>query len=207
MGCKRAYTIDTSSHVPNAKVVILVAFSKTYTITTLGSLKRAVGHLYSVKRGIAKIEQDRNKAIIKLNEDADKELKPLRNEHAALVAAIWRFVLGHLPEVFGKAKEAKFASAVIVRTPSAPTEVLDEELLIKALRELKSDYAVKRVDSVQLAVLNAHPELIEEIQKRFPGAIRRPNYLNLRLNYRPRGRKDQLGATLTAETHKARLED
>lgn len=184
-----------------------MAFKKTYAITTLGSLKRAVGHLYSVKRKIATVEQKRNKAVIKLNDDADKELKPLLDEHAAIVSAIWRFVLGHLPQVFGEAKSAKFASAVMVRTPSTVTEVADEALLIKALKALNANYAIQSKETVLVSVLNAHPELIEQIEKDYPTALVRSKFLNLRINYRPRGRKDQLGASLTSETYKELLED
>lgn len=184
-----------------------MAFKKSYVVTTLKSLKRAIGHLYTVKRAIAAIEQKRNKAIIKTAEDADKELQPLVEEHDATLAAIWSFILPRLSEVFGGTKEAKFPSVVIVKTPSTATEVIDQALLVKAVRALGAGDIVQIEEKVSVATLNARPELVKELLEKYPGTITRRKYLNFKLNYRPRGRRDQLGSMLTPETHKEDAED
>lgn len=184
-----------------------MAFKKSYVITTLKSLKRAIGHLYTVKRAIAAIEQKRNKAIIKTNDDADKELEPLVEEHDAILGAIWQFIMPRLPEIFSGMKEAKFPSAVIVKTPSSSTEVVDQALLVKAVRALGAGDIVHVDEKVPVAALNARPELVKQLLEKYPGTIVQHKYLNFKLNYRPRGRKDQLGSMLTPETRKEDVQD
>lgn len=183
-----------------------MAFKKSYVITTLKSLKRAIGHVYTLKRQIAEAEQRRNDAIADAEKEAGTELAPLQAELDAIMDAIWVYVRKHLSGVFGSAASARFPRAILGRKPSSATEILDEARTIKVLKELGADYAVTTKESVSLNTLNAHPELIDKLEKEYPGTVYRHKRLNLRLDFLPRGKKDQLGASLTHESYQQELD-
>jgi hypothetical protein len=183
-----------------------VAFKKSYVITTAKSLKRAIGHVYTLKRSIAEVEQRRNDAVSDAELDATNELAPLQAELDAIMDAVWTYVRKHLSGVFGGASKALFPRASLGRKPTTATEVLDEKFAVKALRELGAEYAVVTKETVSVSTLNAHPDLIEKLEKQYPGAIIRHKRLNLRLDFLPRGKKDQLGASLTSELYQQELD-
>lgn len=182
-----------------------MAFKKSYVITTAKSLKRAIGHVYTLKRSIAEIEQRRNDAVSDAEQDAAIELAPLQAELNAVMDAVWNYTRKHISAVFGSASKALFPRAVLGRKPTSATEVLDEKLAVKALKEMGAEYAVVTKETISLNTLNAHPELIERLVAEHPGVILRHKRLNLRLDFLPRGKKDKLGASLTPESYQQEI--
>lgn len=182
-----------------------MALRRIYEITTLNSLRRALGRLSTIKRSTAKIQRNSNKQIARIKKRTARQIKPLQEEREVLLGAIWRYVIRHAAAVFRGRQEATFPSTALTQRPSTTTEVVDEELAIKGLKELGAGYAIQVKESVAINVLNSHPELYEKLEKLYPGAINRQRHLNLTINFLPRGKDDVLAPTLVPEKHKELL--
>lgn len=177
-----------------------MGLQRTYRITTAKSFARACGHLYTLKRKLAKIDQEEAKQNLENEAAANAKRQPIADEYQALLQAVWEYMLAHLGEIFGARSKIRLPSVTLGRKTTKSTDIISEEVVIKALKEMGADYAVISKEAVSLTVLNAHPELIDSIAKKYPGVIKRHDHLNLRLDFVPRGRKDQLAVLLTHES-------
>lgn len=182
-----------------------MALRRIYEITTLNSLRRALGRLSTIRRSTAKIQRRSNKQIAKIKKRTARQVKPLQEERDVLLGAIWRYVTRHISPVFRGRQEATFPSTTLTQRPSITTEVVDEELAVKGLKELGAGYAIQVKESVAINVLNSHPELYAKLEELYPGAITRQRHLNLTINFLPRGKDDELAPLLAPEKYKKPL--